>query len=313
MKVAFGYDIKSLDDPFIKVSEETSKISGWAMTPGRWLVDYIPSLRHIPCWFPGTAWKRQGLVWRERLTHLSDVPHQWVKEQMNMGRGTESFTARLLSQLAEEEQDVVKAAETEDIIKWCAGALYAGAAHTTVSALTSFMLLMALHPDIQQKARDEVDQLFKYVGAFDTVCLSKLRYLRATMKEVLRYAPVANLALSHCVTQEDEYLGYRIPKGATILPNVWAIMHDPTLYPDPFTFSPERFMPLDGDADATSVQPDPAQFAFGFGRRACPGTEFAEASLLLIMANTLHRFVLECKDGLTPSAHNIEFTTGITR
>lgn len=47
MKVAFGYDIKSLDDPFIKVSEETSKISGWAMTPGRWLVDYIPNCAYI--------------------------------------------------------------------------------------------------------------------------------------------------------------------------------------------------------------------------------------------------------------------------
>lgn len=45
-----------------------------------------------------------------------------------------------------------------------------------------------------------------------------------------------------------------------------AVMHDPELYPDPFTFSPDRFT-----ASNTSRQPDPRQFAFGFGKRACPG------------------------------------------
>jgi hypothetical protein len=41
MKVAYGYTVGP-DDPFIKVAEESSKISGWATTPGRWLVDYYP-------------------------------------------------------------------------------------------------------------------------------------------------------------------------------------------------------------------------------------------------------------------------------
>ena len=42
LRVGFGYDINSLDDPFIQAAEETSKISGWATAPGRWLVDYFP-------------------------------------------------------------------------------------------------------------------------------------------------------------------------------------------------------------------------------------------------------------------------------
>lgn len=47
MKLAFGYSIESLDDPFIKVADECSKISGWATTPGRWFVDYYP-IRMFP-------------------------------------------------------------------------------------------------------------------------------------------------------------------------------------------------------------------------------------------------------------------------
>lgn len=55
-------------------------------------------------------------------------------------------------------------------------------------------------------------------------------------------------------------------------------MHDPELYPDPFTFSPDRFLPME-NADAENCsphdkcQPDPRSFAFGFGRRSCPGKQ----------------------------------------
>lgn len=42
MKLAFGYTVKDLDDGFIAVAEESAKISGWAMAPGRWMVDYYP-------------------------------------------------------------------------------------------------------------------------------------------------------------------------------------------------------------------------------------------------------------------------------
>ncbi len=41
MKVAYGYDVVE-NDPFIAVAEEAAKISGWALQPGRWLVDYFP-------------------------------------------------------------------------------------------------------------------------------------------------------------------------------------------------------------------------------------------------------------------------------
>ena len=101
MNMSYGYTVTSEDDPFVQLAEESSKISGWATAPGRWLVDYYPIgdrrynwispidhltslmiVRHIPSFFPGAGWKRQGEVWRKRLETLSDVPHEWVKHQM---------------------------------------------------------------------------------------------------------------------------------------------------------------------------------------------------------------------------------------
>ena len=48
-------------------------------------------------------------------------------------------------------------------------------------------------------------------------------------------------------------------------------MHDPELYPDPFTFSPDRFAQVINNSEDGKSQPDPRTFAFGFGRRTCPG------------------------------------------
>ncbi|KAG6856615.1 hypothetical protein H0H87_002570 [Tephrocybe sp. NHM501043] len=302
MKMAYGYTVTA-DDHFIKVIEEASRISGYALAPGRWLVDYYPIIRFIPSWFPGTGWKRQGEEWRERLNTLSGVPHAWVKEQMATGHFVESFTSRLLRPNGIDMVD----AKQEDIIKWCAGGLYAGAGDTTVSALLSFVMLMALHPSVQTKAQAELDALTPKGQTIHPSALNCLVYIPAVMKEVLRYAPVANLALPHRVIQDDEYLGYRIPKDTTIMANVWAIMHDPQLYPDPYNFQPERFTSSD---KVDHQQPDPRVYAFGFGRRTCPGKAFAETSMLLVMAGILSSFDISLPAGKPQP--EVQFTPGIT-
>ena len=68
-------------------------------------------------------------------------------------------------------------------------------------------------------------------------------------------------------TQDDVYNGYFLPEGTVILPNQWLMLHDPTLYPDPDEFKPERFLPTDENGNPKKVQMDPRKIAFGFGRR----------------------------------------------
>ncbi|KAJ6452419.1 cytochrome P450 [Mycena sanguinolenta] len=303
MKVAFGYSLSGDDDPFISIAQQSSRISGWAMAPGRWLVDYFPILRFVPAWFPFAHFKRQGAQWREILNSISDVPHNWVKAQIASGTNIPSFTSRLLRPGMSEEE--------EDIVKWCAGALYAGAADTTVSAIISFVMLMALHPAVQNQAQREIDSLVDRIPRVSDI--ERLLYLSAVLKEVMRYAPVGNLALPHQATQDDSYLDYRIPAGSTVVPNIWAILHDPELYPDPFTFDPERFVRGSGAStlrrSTRPGQPDPNAYIWGFGRRRCPGIQFAEPALLLNMACILHSFTITPESSETVA---LEFTTGIT-
>ncbi|KAJ7595334.1 cytochrome P450 [Mycena floridula] len=302
MKVAYGYTVRE-NDAFISVAEESAKITNIAMSPGRWLVDYYPIVRFIPSWLPFAKFKRQAEVWRKRLDHLSQVPHDWVKTQMDAGTYSDSFTSRLLRPDGISQVDK----EAEDIIKWCAGGLYVGACDTIVSALMSFVLLMALHPAVQSTAQIELDNVFGH-EAPEMSKLGQLRYLPALMKELLRYAPVANFALPHRVIEDDEYHGYHIPKNSTVIANTWAIMHDATLYPSPDEFDPARFLVSQSSA---TINPDPRAYSFGYGARRCPGIQFAENSLLIHMSSILLRCHIRYP-GSIPADFKVEFTSGIT-
>lgn len=87
--------------------------------------------------------------------------------------------------------------------------------------MQSFLLAMALHPEVQQKARAELD---KVVG-LDVFVAHKdreaLPYVDAIVKEVLRWQPVTPLGLPHASMADDEYRGYFIPAGTVLIPNVW--------------------------------------------------------------------------------------------
>lgn len=85
------------------------------------------------------------------------------------------------------------------------------------------------------------------------------------LAQLLRWNPVTPLGIAHYLTEDDEYNGYQIPKGTTVIPNVWAILHDPETYPDPMAFKVDRFLDLEGNAIA-GINEIPHAI-FGFGRR----------------------------------------------
>jgi cytochrome P450 len=80
---------------------------------------------------------------------------------------------------------------------------------------------MALYPNVQEKVRTELDALVGHDNLPHPSDLGGLTYLSAVVKEVLRFAPVANLGLPHKVIQDDEYNGYAIPKDTIIMANIW--------------------------------------------------------------------------------------------
>jgi len=158
---------------------------------------------------------------------------------------------------------------------------------TTVSALSTFILAMTLHPEIQAKARAAIDHVVGQgrLPDFD----DDIPYLDAILREVLRWRPVVPLAIPHAVTTDDIYHDrYYIPRGAVVIGNSWAVLHDEATFgPKPNEFIPERWLNKDGKINTAIREPSNA---FGYGRRSCPGRDVAQGSVWICIASILATF-----------------------
>ncbi|KAJ7095645.1 cytochrome P450 [Mycena epipterygia] len=113
-----------------------------------------------------------------------------------------------------------------------------------------------------------------------------LPYVAAVMKESLRWRNVAPISIPHFLPVDDEYRGYRLPGNSIVIPNTWAILHDEVVYPDPYSFKPERYL-LNGELNP--AMPD-LGIIFGFGRRICPGRHMAHSSVWITLVSILAAF-----------------------
>jgi len=120
--------------------------------------------------------------------------------------------------------------------------------------------------------------------------LGDMAYLRATIKETLRLHPPTPLLVPHLSIAECEIEGYTIPAGTRLMVNAWALARDPLSWKEPEEFLPERFLP-GGSASAVEGKGNDFQYVpFGSGRRICPGINFANTAMEIMLANLVCHF-----------------------
>jgi len=279
--VTYGLEIKSANDPYLQQAEGVAKAILKALSPGAFFVDLIPAMEYIPNWFPGANWRRWGEEWGRKYHELVSMPFEQVKRDLVAGVAVPSFT----SQILEEDKDEGETETSDESKMWLSGTMYFAGADTTVTAVMRFIFAMVVHPEVQAKAHAELDLVVGKDRLPNFTDKDNLPYIDSVMKEVLRWNMMTPLSVPRRLTQDFVYKGYHLPKGATIMPNSWAISMDPLVFPEPEKFIPERFMP---SSDPAAIIPiDPRLITFGYGRRICPGKDFAEAVLWSIMVHIL--------------------------
>ncbi|KAH9056253.1 cytochrome P450 [Lactarius vividus] len=279
LRISHGYRPTTEDDSLVRIADEATDQLNVLLSPGLFAVDFLPFLRYIPEWFPGGGFHKIAREWRHTLFDMTDKSYEFVLEQMAKGTAVPNFVTNLI--------DGRKVSpEEEEEIKWAASSLYSGGADTPVSAMSSFLLAMTAYPEVQRKCQAELDKVVGNDRLPTFADRDQLPYITTMLKEVIRWGPTTPLGAPHCIEQDDVHDGYLIPKGSIIMANIWHFMHDPEVYKDPMVFNPDRLVAQPGKP----AEPDPFNFAFGYGRRACPGEQLAQSILFIFAATVLSVF-----------------------
>ncbi|KAI0069315.1 cytochrome P450 [Artomyces pyxidatus] len=286
MSIVYGYDVKERGDRYLAVANEMTELGTTTVLPGACLVNDLPILRHLPEWLPGMSFKGLARHGRRVGEDMRYPPFQFVKNAMRSGTARPSITLANLQEI--DDIDSPESEEAQRLITEASGSLYSAGADTTVSTMASFFLMLAQYPDIQKKAQAELDAVTGRARLPDYSDRARLPYIDAICKELVRWRLVTPLGVPHAAMQDDVYNGYFIPKGALVIANSWAMLHDPSAYPDPEAFRPERFLTEDG-----KVKDDPTlSAAFGFGKRICPGRHLVDMTLYIVVSSVLSTFTV---------------------
>ncbi|XP_022089789.1 cytochrome P450 2J6-like [Acanthaster planci] len=170
--------------------------------------------------------------------------------------------------------------------------LFAAGTETSAVTLQWALLYMVACPQVQARVQQELDRV---VGRSRFPRLSdrnRLPYAVATLQEVQRIGNIIPLGVPHEASGDVTFRQHHIPKGTLVLPNLWALGTDPTLWPEPHVFNPDRFL----DEHHEVLKPDEL-LPFCIGRRSCVGEQLAKMELFLFFTHLLHRFTFEKPEG----------------
>ncbi|MFT3771777.1 MAG: cytochrome P450 [Minicystis sp.] len=155
---------------------------------------------------------------------------------------------------------------------------------TSANALTFATLALTQHPRAWTELRDEVDAVLggRAPGPED---MPKLVRTGMILRETLRLYPPAWI-FTREAAEDDVIRGYAIPKGTVIMIAPIAMHRDPSLWPAPRRFDPDRFA---GDPTAAAAGKTWAYLPFGGGPHVCIGNHFALLEITIVLARLAQR------------------------
>lgn len=345
LQITYARRAETPDDPILRDLRVVSQNIASAFTPSKYWVEDFPLLDIFPTFLSPwkrklTADHRFEMTLFEGL--LRGVEIRLDRSQ----RGSESNHFKTPDQaggsvIAPEScaaADLLRSRQFQldrkDIAYLAAGIFEAGT-ETTAMTINTFLLAAACYPEMTKRAQAEIDDYMSSKDQGERLVptfadLLQLPYLGAVVKEALRLTPTGSSGVGHTPTKlEPQFLDLdcdgiggidrlAIPPGATVLANIYGLHHDHNRYPDPWLFDPGRWM-TSADSDE---EPSPdsqkgstpfstldyrhANFAFGFGRRICPGSALASHSLSMAIALLLLCFDFELTDRVEAHRHCVE-------
>ncbi|KAI8059891.1 cytochrome P450 [Gongronella butleri] len=294
-----GLGLAAMDFDFNAICEPDSE---WVATYGHikagienplFMIFDVLDYKWLRWMFPGRQQQHDAL---DRLTAMLEAlvneRRAVITTQIEQGNNDvhckDLLSMMLHAQLQDESQDVHLT--TDELIANLLGFFFAGH-DTTAASLSSVIWSLAVHKDVQEKAREEAIRVLGDAPQDITPTpqqVKELTYLNLVIKESLRMHGPATSVLPRRSAVDVPLNEYVIPKNTPVELNLMALHRDPSYFEKPDVFMPERFAKVPG----TSILHDDgvAYVPFGFGGHQCIGTQMSMTEQLIVLAMLLRKF-----------------------
>ncbi|OIW17315.1 hypothetical protein TanjilG_22427 [Lupinus angustifolius] len=247
------------------------------------VADAIPFLR----WFDFGGHEK---AMKKTFKELDSVIGGWLEEHRKKKasdhdeKSNKDFIDVMLSMI---DGSTIEGIDSDTVIKATTMTLVLGATDTSIVTHTWAICLLLNNPHALEKVKEEIDMNVGKERCVNESDINNLVYLQAVVKETLRLYPASPLTVRE-FGQDCNIGGYYVKKGTRLFTNLWKIQTDPTMWPDPLEFKPERFLTTHKNVD---VRGHNFEFIpFGSGRRICPGITFGLRTTYLTLATFLQSF-----------------------
>jgi cytochrome P450 len=229
-------------------------------------------------------WRIPGLPFRKLLA-LSELLEAEVLSVIARKRAQAQSDVSALSALLQ-AHDHDETTLSDDEIVGQTAFLFMAAQSTTTNALAWTLFLLERHPKLWDAVVDECSDLDLTVPAIEQ--LQKMTLLDAVARESIRLMPPIMLWCK-IASAPFEIRGYSLPAGTNIFQSALMTQRDPTVFPEPNRFLPDRWF---------TTNPDPFQFcAFSAGPRMCLGSTLAMIEIKVVVATIIRQFRLALVPG----------------
>lgn len=216
MLVAYGRRVPSFKDPIITKIFSVLEHLSFMMAPGYFAVETFPALAKLPEFLVGN-WYTWG---REAFEHDSKIYldlWETLKKTTDEGTARDCFCKDFYLNNPEKNGiGNLLAAYT------CGGLIEAGS-ETTATTINNWILAMVLFPEELKKAQEEIDRVVGPDRLPQWDDEKGLPFIRAMIKETLRWRPVNKFGMYHSSTEDDWYEGHFIPKDSVVVLNWWYV------------------------------------------------------------------------------------------